>query len=152
MNRLSFDLAMLVLRLCGIGLIVSHGWGKLEALARGNDRFVQHLTQLGFPAAVVFAWAAALVETLGGALVTIGLFTRVAAALCAVVMFVAAFVRHHAFDQLFVRFGLMEVPPERITAWGNPELALVYLAVFLAVALAGPGALSVDGMRRGRRR
>jgi hypothetical protein len=28
----------------------------------------------------------------------------------------------------------------------------VYLAVFLAVALAGPGALSVDAMRGGRRR
>jgi uncharacterized membrane protein YphA (DoxX/SURF4 family) len=46
----------------------------------------------------------------------------------------------------------MEVPPERLTAWGNPELALVYLAAFLAVALAGAGALSVDGMRGGRRR
>jgi uncharacterized membrane protein YphA (DoxX/SURF4 family) len=48
--------------------------------------------------------------------------------------------------------GLMEVPAERLTAWGNPELALLYLAVFLAVALAGAGGLSIDGMRGGRRR
>jgi hypothetical protein len=44
------------------------------------------------------------------------------------------------------------VPPERLAAWGNPELALVYLAVFLAVALAGAGSLSVDGLRGGKRR
>jgi putative oxidoreductase len=152
MNRMTLDFALLVLRLCGVGLAVFHGWSKLAALAGGSDRFVQGVGQMGFPAPLVFAWTAAVAETLGGALVTLGLFTRVAAALCAVTMFVAAFVRHHAFDQLFVRLGLMEVPPERLTAWGNPELALVYLSVFLAVALAGPGALSVDGMRGGRRR
>lgn len=152
MNRLSLDFALLVLRLCGLGLAIFHGWGKLAALLGGNDRFVQGVGQMGFPAPLVFAWAAALAETLGGALVTLGLFTRVAAGLCAATMFVAAFVRHHALDQLFVRVGLMEVPPERLAAWGNPELALVYLAAFLAVALAGPGSLSVDGMRGGRRR
>ena len=152
MNRLSLDFALLVLRLCGLGLALFHGWGKLSALAGGNDRFVQGVGQLGFPAPIVFAWAAAVAETLGGTLVTLGLFTRVAAGVCAVTLFVAAFVRHHALDQLFVRVGLMEVPPERLAAWGNPELALVYLAVFLAVALAGPGSLSVDGMRGGRRR
>ena len=152
MNRLSLDLALLVLRLCGLGLALFHGWGKLAALLAGNDRFVQSVGQLGFPAPIVFAWGAAVAETLGGTLVTLGLFTRVAAALCAVTMFVAAFVRHHALDQLFVRVGLMEVPPERLAAWGNPELALTYLAVFLAVALAGAGSLSVDGMRGGRRR
>jgi putative oxidoreductase len=151
-NRPSLDVALLVLRLAGLGLAVFHGWGKLEGLLGGNDRFVQSVDRLGFPAPLVFAWAAAITETLGGTLVTLGLFTRVAAASCAVTMFVAAFVRHHAFDQLFVRLGLMEVPPETLTAWGNPELALTYLAVFVAVALAGAGALSVDGMRAGGRR
>jgi putative oxidoreductase len=152
MNRLSLDLALLALRLAGLGLAINHGWGKLAALASGSGRFTEGVGQMGFPAPAVFAWAAALAETLGGTLVTLGLFTRVAASLCAVTMFVAAFVRHHALDQLFVRLGLMQVPPERLTAWGNPELALVYFVVFLAVALAGPGALSIDGQRGGRRR
>ncbi|HET8646168.1 MAG TPA: DoxX family protein [Vicinamibacteria bacterium] len=152
MNRPSLDLALLVLRLAGLGLALFHGWGKLSALSAGNDRFVQGVRQMGFPAPLVFAWSAAIAETVGGTLVTLGLFARVAAALCAVTMFVAAFVRHHALDQLFVRVGLMEVPPERLTAWGNPELALLYLAAFLAIALAGAGALSVDGLRGGRRR
>lgn len=152
MNRLTFDFALLVLRLAGLGLAIFHGWGKLARLLGGDHRFADGLAQMGFPAPLVFAWAAALVETVGGTLVTLGLFTRVAAALCAVTMMVAAFVRHHALDQLFVRMGLMEVPPERLTAWGNPELALLYLAVFLAVALAGAGGLSIDGMRGGRHR
>lgn len=152
MNRLSLDFALLVLRLAGAGLAFAHGWGKLARLLGGDYGFANGLGQMGLPAPMFFAWAAALTETVGGALVTVGLFTRVAASLCAVTMLVAAFVRHHALDQLFVRLGLMEVPPERLTAWGNPELALMYLAVFVAVALAGPGALSIDGMRGGRRR
>jgi putative oxidoreductase len=152
MNRLSVDFALLVLRLAGLGLALFHGWGKLARLAGGDHRFADGLAQMGFPLPLFFAWAAALAETLGGTLVTLGLFTRVAASFCAVTLLVAAVVRHHALDQLFVRLGLMEVPPERLTAWGNPELALVYLAVFLAVALIGAGAISVDGMRSGRRR
>jgi putative oxidoreductase len=152
MNRLSLDFALLVLRLAGLGLAIFHGWGKLARLLGGDHGFADGLARMGFPAPLVFAWAAALTETLGGTLVTLGLFTRVAAALCAATMMVAALVRHHALDQLFVRLGLMEVPPERLTAWGNPELALVYLAAFLAVGLAGAGGLSIDGMRSGRRR
>jgi putative oxidoreductase len=152
MNRLSLDFALLVLRLAGLGLAIHHGWGKLARLAGGDARFADGLAQMGFPAPLFFAWAAALIETLGGTLVTLGLFTRVTASLCAAAMLVAAFVRHHALDQLFVRMGLMEVPPERLTAWGNPELALMYLAVFVAIALAGPGGLSIDAMRGGRRR
>jgi putative oxidoreductase len=152
MNRLSLDFALLVLRLAGLGLAMSHGWGKLARLLGGDHGFANALAQMGFPAPLLFAWAAALAETVGGTLVTLGLFTRVAASLCAATMLVAAFVRHHALDQLFVRVGLMEVPPERLTAWGNPELALMYLAVFVAIALAGAGGVSVDGMRAGRRR
>jgi putative oxidoreductase len=152
MNRLSLDFALLVLRLAGLGLAIFHGWGKLSRLLGGDDRFAQGLAEMGLPLPVVFAWAAALAETVGGTLVTLGLFTRVAAALCGITMLVAALVRHHALDLLFVKLGLMDVPPERLTAWGNPELALVYLAIFLAVALAGPGALSIDAVRGGRRR
>jgi putative oxidoreductase len=152
LNKLSLDFALLVLRLAGLGLAIFHGWGKLSRLVGGDHGFADGLERMGLPAPLLFAWAAALAETLGGVLVTLGLFTRVAAAFCAITMVVAAFVRHHALDLLFVRLGLMEVPPERLTAWGNPELALVYLIVFLALALAGGGGLSVDGLRAGRRR
>jgi putative oxidoreductase len=151
-NRLSLDFALLVLRLAGLGLAIFHGWGKLARLLGGDTRFAQGLVEMGFPLPLFFAWAAALSETVGGTLVTLGLFTRVAAAFCAITMAVAAFARHHALDLLFVRLGLMEVPPERLSAWGNPELALMYFLAFVAIALAGGGGLSLDGMRAGRRR
>jgi putative oxidoreductase len=149
---MSLDFALLVLRLAGLGLALFHGWSKLARLAGGDPGFAESLGRMGLPLPLFFAWAAALAETLGGMLVTAGLFTRVAAGFCAITMAVAAFGRHHALDLLFVRLGLMDVPPERVTAWGNPELALMYLLVFLALALAGAGAFSVDGMRSGRRR
>jgi putative oxidoreductase len=149
---MSLDFALLVLRLAGLGLAFAHGWGKLARLLAGDTRFAEGLAQMGFPAPMLFAWAAALAETLGGVLVTLGLFTRVAAGFCAITLAVAAFARHHAMDQLVVRLGLMEVPPERLTAWGNPELALIYLAAFVALVLAGPGAFSGDALRGGRRR
>jgi putative oxidoreductase len=152
MNRLGLDFALLVLRLAGFGLALAHGSGKLAALSRGDHRFADGLAGMGLPAPIVLAWAAALSETVGGVMVGLGLFARVAAAFCSITMAVAALARHHAHDQLFIRLGLLQVPPERLTLWGNPELALVYLAIFLAVVLAGPGGLALDAMRGGGRR
>jgi len=48
------------------------------------------------------------------------------------------------------RLGLAPVPEEALKAWGNPELALVYLLLFAAVALLGAGRFSIDA-RLGRR-
>lgn len=142
------DLALLVLRLSGVGLAVFHGWPKLQALLSGTSRFAEGLAAMGFPMPVAFAWAAALAETVGGLLVFVGFGTRVAAASCAITMLVAAFTRHHALDLFLGRIGLREVTAEQAKAWGSPELALVYLLAFVALAIAGAGRLSLD---RGRR-
>ena len=42
---------------------------------------------------------------------------------------------------------------DTLKAWGNPELALMYLAVLLAVLIMGPGRIAFDSMigKRGRR-
>ena len=148
------DLALFALRLAGFGLIFAHGIGKLTGLLGGSDRFVQGVAKLGFPAPLGFAWAAALVETLGGLLIVLGLATRVAALLGAVVMAVAAFLRHQAVGQLAVHAGLAATPPAVVESWGSPEKALIYLLVFVALALLGPGRWSLDHLlarRRGRR-
>ena len=142
------DLGLLVLRLAGVGLAVFHGWPKLQALLSGTSRFSEGLGAMGLPFPVAMAWAAALAETFGGLLVFVGLGTRVAAALCAVTMVVAAFLRHHAFDLFLWKLGLKTVTPEEAKAWGNPELALVYLLAFVTLALAGAGRFSLD---RGKR-
>jgi putative oxidoreductase len=138
------DIALLILRLAGLTLALAHGWGKLTALASGTSRFVQSVASLGFPAPAVFAWSAALSEVVGGLLVALGLFTRVGAAFAGFTMLVAAFVRHHAHGHVLSWLGVRPVSEETLKAWGDPELAFVYLLCFGAIALLGGGRLSLD--------
>jgi putative oxidoreductase len=77
--------------------------------------------------------AAAIIEVGGGILITIGLFTRLVAFVCAGEMAVGYFLFH--FPQSFwpiVNMG---------------EAAILYCFIFLYLAAAGPGAWSVDSMR-----
>jgi putative oxidoreductase len=148
------DAALLLLRLSGLGLAWAHGIPKLLALAAGERRFIEGVANLGFPAPAAFAWAAALSETVGGILVALGLFTRVSAGFAAVTLFVAAFVRHHAHGHLLSNLRVRPASEDTLKAWGNPELALLYVAVMLALVLAGGGRFSLDrllGKGGGRR-
>jgi putative oxidoreductase len=77
--------------------------------------------------------AAAWIEVIGGALIAVGLFTRLAAFICAGEMAIGYFMFH--FPQGFwpiVNMG---------------EAAILYCFVFLYFSAAGPGAWSVDGAR-----
>jgi putative oxidoreductase len=141
---LAVDLALLLLRLSGGLMIANHGWGKLVRMAAGDTGFVTGVQQMGFPFPAVFAWAATLAETLGALFVLMGLFTKAAAAAGAFGMFVAAFLRHKAHLHAMAGLGLAQYPPDTVKGWGNPELALMYLLVFLALALAGGGRFAVE--------
>lgn len=121
------DLGLAFLRLAGIGLAY-HGWQKV--FGGRMDVVTSTVESIGFPVPVVFAWAAALAELLGGALVAVGLFTRAAAGFAAVTMFVAAFLVH-AKDGFEKR-----------------EMALLYLVVMLCIACLGAGKWSFDGVVR----
>jgi len=129
-----FDLGMLLLRLgFGLGFIFFHGWGKLtggpEAWARTGGA-VEHV---GIDSGhTLFGLMAALAETVGGALIAMGLFFRPAALLIAATMFVA-WVRHVS------------------TGSGTPAHAFKNLWVALGIAFIGPGRYSVDAWWRGRR-
>jgi putative oxidoreductase len=144
------DIGLLILRLAGLYLALGHGWGKVVGLASGQSRFVEGVANMGFPLPVLFAWAAGLSELVGGFAVALGLFTRWAAGLAAVTMFVAAFVRHRAASQLLSWLSVAPASEESLKAWGNPELAAIYLIVFLSLVLLGPGRLSIDA-KLGRR-
>ena len=77
--------------------------------------------------------AAAYIEVIGGALITLGLFTRLVAFLCAGEMAIGYFMFH--FPKGFwpiVNMG---------------EAAILFCFIFLYLAAAGPGAWSVDGAR-----
>ena len=77
--------------------------------------------------------AAGAIELIAGALVTIGLFTRLAAFIASGEMAVAYFIGH--FPKGFW-------PVENMG-----EGAILYCFIFLYIAAAGPGAWNIDGAR-----
>lgn len=119
------DLALLLLRVAaGAGLALGHGLGKLPV----SDQFVDGVADIGFPAPVVFAWAAALAESLGGLLLALGLLTRPAALFILCTMGTAFFVVHAA------------------DPFQTKEMAMLYGVIALAFLLAGAGRYSVDAL------
>ena len=110
----------------GLSLALAHGFGKIPV----SDQFVEGTAKLGFPMPVVFAWAAALSEFLGGAFLALGLFTRVSGFFVAFTMLVAAFGAH------------LNDP------YGKKELALFYLVTGLFFMLKGAGDWSLDAFLR----
>jgi putative oxidoreductase len=91
------DWAPLVLRL-GLGIVfLVHGVGKLFAVgpaAVGVSNFAGFLSGMGIPLAVLVAWIVALLETVGGIAIILGVFVRPAAFLLAINMLVALFLVH----------------------------------------------------------
>jgi uncharacterized membrane protein YphA (DoxX/SURF4 family) len=74
---------------CGYLLCTSFGWSKCPA----PEWFVSDVAALGFPAPVFFAWAAVLSEVVGGAMLVLGLGTRLAAASLVCTMLSAIFLQ-----------------------------------------------------------
>lgn len=89
MRQLTTDLAALVLRVAAGLIFIPHGWSKVFG-AQGVSGFAQDLPSYGVPA--FLGYAAAYSELAGGALLILGLLTRIDAFLLACTMFVAAFV------------------------------------------------------------
>ena len=85
-------------------------------------------------------WWAGLIEVVLSALITIGLFTRIAAFLTAGEMAVAYFWMH--FPKGFWPY------PDPMGGNGG-EVAILYCFGFLLLATFGAGSLSVDARRRG---
>lgn len=110
----------------GVALALSHGIGKLPP----TEGFVGGAAKIGFPAPEFFAWAAALSEFLGGILLALGLFTRVASFFVAVTMLVAL-VGVHGADP-----------------FQKQELAFLYFFIALAFMLKGSGDWSIDSFQR----
>ena len=119
-------LAPLLARITLGVVFVGTGWGKLNNL----DKITAYFVELGIPAASIQAPFVSAVEFVGGALVILGLGTRVASAMLASTMIVALITAKrgdiHGFADLF---GVIE--------W-------TYLVLFVWLALAGPGRLALD--------
>ena len=74
----------------GLGMALGHGINKVPP----SEGFVTSVENLGFPAPVLFAWAAGLSELAGGVLLALGLLTRPAALSVAFTMAIAFFLVH----------------------------------------------------------
>ncbi len=132
-ERLSFlgpTLARLTLALVFIGT----GWGKLNNL--GST--VEYFTSLHIPAPAFNAGLAAGTEFVGGILLLLGLFTRLAVLPMAFTMVIAIITaKRDELDGVRALLGFEE--------W-------TYIVLFVWPALAGPGALSQDALWSRRRR
>lgn len=103
--------------------------------------YMAHGTQklFGFPAGPRFPiasllGAAGILETFGGLLLLLGLFTRPVAFVLSGQMAVAYFLQH--------------APRGTWPLVNGGELAVLYCFLWLYVSAAGPGPLSVDAIRR----
>jgi putative oxidoreductase len=102
--------------------------------------FVEHglMKLVAFPAAVpglpsplpTILVAAAVIEIVGGALIAVGLFTRIAAFICSGEMAAAYFMFH--------------APNSFWPAVNQGDAAILFCFIFLYLAFAGAGAFSID--------
>lgn len=130
LNQLA-GLAPLVVRVV-VGLIMAlHGFQKLQG---GPANFGGFLAQLGVPLPTLMGFVVTFVELVGGVLLILGLFSRLAALLLTIDLTVAI---------LLVKVNVGLLSPSDAPGVGA-ELDLALIAGFLVVLFAGPGRLSID--------
>lgn len=126
-----------------------HGYPKLFS-SEGHANFQGMLQNIGIPAAGPMSWFVGILEFFGGLALIVGAFVTALSILGVVHQLVALFAVHlpHGFNVINIT-GMTESGP----TFGMPgyELNLLYIASFLALALGGAGALSVDRMLARRR-
>ena len=117
-----------ILRIMAALLFMEHGLMKLFAFP---------LPQPGVPNPLpTILLVAAVIEVVGGTLLALGLFTRLAAFICAGQMAVPYFPAHM---------------PQGFWPGGNGgDAAILFCFIFLYLVFAGPGSWSIDAAR-GRR-
>jgi len=104
------------------------GWGKLTHM----PLVIQNFDGWGIPAPGIMAPIASGIEFFGGILLIVGLLTRISAGALGVVMIVAtAAVQSPEVDSFLTLVGLEEI---------------MYLALFLWLAIAGAGRVSLDAL------
>jgi len=119
-------LGPLVARVVVGAVFLWSGWGKLGDLPTVIDNFVGW----GIPFPKILAPFVAGVEFAGGILLLLGLFTRIAAVPLVIVMIVA--IISAKWDEIDSLETLLEFDES------------AYLALFLWLAIAGPGLISLD--------
>lgn len=125
LQTVSMDLMRIV---SGLMMVVGHGYAKtfgekVQPFFGGKDFF-------GIDVGINMLWIAGFIEFYVGILVILGLFTRPAALLTAILMVMAYLSSHAAWFPTF----------------NGGELATVYFLVFMVLFAYGPGPLSLDAI------
>ena len=126
------DLGLLILRLGAGGMMLTHGWPKLQKVLHGDWKFADPIG-IGAPATLVLAVFAELVCS---ALVVVGYKTKLAALPVLATMAVAVGIVHRA------------------DPFGDKEPAALFGVAFLAIALLGGGRFALDsrfGLKKKRK-
>ncbi len=121
MNSYIQNIGFLFLRIfVGGTMLLAHGISKLL----DPKPFIEAIGSNGFPYPHIMAYFSISAETIFPLFIILGIFTRISALIAAINMFVAAFVFH-------------------LTIKGDPfanfEKALLYLIIFIFIAIAGGG-------------
>lgn len=105
-------------------MLYGHGWGKLMSVFGGDFAFLDPLG-IGPTASLILA---AFAEGICSLLIIAGFWTRLASLILSINMAVAVFFVHLPGGDWF----------------GDMELPLLYLVVFIVIFLLGPGKYSID--------
>ncbi len=124
-NSNSLHFWLLLLRIAVACFMLTHGWPKVEKVIAGNYQFADTVG-IGSKASLILVVFA---EAICSVLILIGLVTRLATIPLIINMAVAAFI------------ALGQAPFEK------KELALLYLLIYITIAVLGPGKYSVDAAR-----
>ena len=117
---------LLVLRIALGVIFIAHGYPKLAHL-RGGAQMQSFFVEHGLPG--YFLYISGVLETFGGGLLLLGLFTRGAAILLGIEMCVAIWKVHSAHGYLAVR---------------DYEFPLTLATACFALATIGAGSISLD--------
>jgi putative oxidoreductase len=131
----------------GVGFMV-HGWAKWN---RGPAAFAELLRQAHVPLPLANAWLVTLLEIFGGLALLMGAFVGL-------VSIPLIFSMLGAMLTVNIKYGFSAVNTLGLTPEGPQlgppgyEINLLYIAGLLALILGGAGPLSIDALRRSRRR
>lgn len=114
-----------LLRIMAALLFMEHGTAKLFHFPAAQPGVPDPLPPL--------LLAAAIIEVVGGVLVTLGLFTRLAAFLMA--------------GEIAIGYFLFHFPQSFWPVVNQGDAAILFCFVFLYLSSAGPGSWSIDGSR-----
>lgn len=125
LNRYSPQ-ALAVLRIVTALIFILHGTQKLFGFPAPSPS--------GLPPAFSLFWFGGVIELVGGLLVLVGLFTRPAAFILA--------------GEMAVAYWMVHAPKNLYPVLNGGDAAILYCFVFLLLVFTGPGAWSIDEMRR----